>query len=225
MNRKVILSFLFLFFFIFGCSQKPQEIAKPGEGMITYSVSYTDAEKYGVKSTFFPKEIILIFKDDKAAFIATGGMNMVQVVNLLDHKNKKYVSLLLDNIRENYGCILAPQEISENENIPKYHFELGDEKKMIAGIECRKAIVKDEANKPLFEIYYDEKIKFSYLNSPFKDMNNLFLEYTHTINNLTMKLVATKVDLTTPVDTSLFEVHGDYKWVNQKEFFNHLSSL
>jgi hypothetical protein len=51
------------------------------------------------------------------------------------------------------------------------------------------------------------------------------MEYTHTINNLTMKLVATKVDLTTPVDTTFFEIHGDYQWLNQKNFYNYLSSL
>jgi hypothetical protein len=225
MIRNIFISFLFSLVFFSGCKQKPQELAKPGEGTITYSISYPDADKFGVKLAFFPKEIILVFKDEKAAFIATGGMNMVQVVNLLDHKEKKAVSLLIDHLRENYGCILTPEEVKANENITHYQFELTGETKIICGILCKKEIVKNETDKPQFDIYYDDKIKFYYWNSPFKEVNNLFLEYTHTINNLTMKLVAIKVDLTTPVDTSLFEVKGNFKWVDQHEFFSHLSAL
>jgi hypothetical protein len=225
MIRNIYISFLFSLLCFSGCKQKPQELAKAGEGTITYSISYPHAEKFGSKLAFFPKEIVLIFKDEKAAFIATGGMNMVQVVNLLDHKEKKAVSLLIDHIRENYGCILTPEEVKANENITHYQFESTGETKTICGILCKKAIAITARDKSQFDIYYDNKIKFYYWNSPFKDLNNLFLEYSHTINNFTMKLVATKVDLTTPVDTSLFEVKGNFKWVDQHEFFSHLSAL
>lgn len=51
------------------------------------------------------------------------------------------------------------------------------------------------------------------------------LEYTHAVNNLAMKLEATKVDFSSPVDTSLFTVKGEYQWVTQKEFYQYLSSL
>jgi len=224
MNR-VLLLFSVLALTVMSCRHGFDHNAKPGQGMITYSVSYPEGGKYGMKTAFFPKEIILVFKDDRAAFIATGAMGMIQLVNLLDHGKKSYTSLLIDNLRGNYGCLLTPNEIKENETAADYKFEPSGDTKTIAGLQCSKAIVKDVTGKSSFDVFYYDKIKFYYWNSPFKDFNYLLTEYTHTINDLTMKLVSTKVDLTTPVDTSLFNVKGNYRWVSQKEFYDHLLQL
>lgn len=224
MKQQTLVSFAFLLILIAGCKNNPTPIARTGEGTITYSVSYPDSENLGLKATLLPSSITLIFKDGKAVFIASAGFGMIQLVNLLNYEEKRYTSLLIDQIRQNYGCKLTPEEIQENETNP-YDIEATNETKMIAGIKANKAIVKDIGNNTSFPIYYDNEIKFYYWNSPFKNFNYLFLEYTHTINHLTMKLVATKVDLSTPVDTSLFEIKGNYEWLNQKDFYAHLSEL
>jgi len=225
MKKEIVYVFCLLIIAGAGCKSPTGPSAKTGEGMITYSVTYPDSSAYGIKAMFFPKTITLVFKDDRAAFIATGGLGMVQLVNLLDYRRKNYTSLLIDNLRGNYACTLSSEEIKQNENNPGYTIEVTNKMKTIAGIECTKAIVTDKASHSSFDIYYYDKIKFYYRNSPFKDFNNLLFEYTHTINHLTMKLVATKVDFTTPVDTTLFNVRGNYKWVNQKAFFDHLNEL
>jgi hypothetical protein len=199
--------------------------ARPGQGFITYHVTYPDNQKFSARSMLFPREIVLVFKDDKAAFVTTGGSGMVELVNLMDHKDKKFVSLLIDQSRKNIGCVLTPDEIKQNENNPLYKVEETNETKTIAGIQSRKAIVHDITNNKSFGIYYDDKIKFWYWNSPFKEFNYLLTEYTHTINGLTMQLEATKIDLTTPVNTNIFSVKGNYEWVNQKAFFDYLSNL
>lgn len=225
MKNIIFQRILLLLILLSGCRSITNPTAKTGEGTITYDVYYPDSMKYGIRTMFFPKTITLVFKDEKAAFIATGGMGMVQLVNLLDHKAKSYTSLLIDNLRDNYGCVLTPEEIEANESTPEYVFEPTAENKNIAGVKCRKAIVRDKSNNSSFDIYYYDQLTFYYWNSPFKNFNHLFLEYTHTINNLTMKLVATKVDLTTPVDTNLFRIRGEYKWVNEKAFYQHLNEL
>jgi hypothetical protein len=222
MYRKIF----FLFFLtIVSISCRHSDSAKQGHGTITYRVSYPESNKYGVKAYLFPREITLVFKDDKAAFIASGGLGMVQLVNLLNYKNQKYISLLIDEIHGNYACTLSEEEIKKNENNPRYQISETGETKTIAGIQSKKAIVNDLTNNKSFEIYYDDKIKFWYWNSPFKDFNYLFTEYTHTINGLTMKLEAINVDFSSPVDTALFNVKGNYIWVNQSTFFSHLSQM
>ena len=85
-----------------------------------------------MRASLFPKEITLIFKDDKATFIASAGLGMVQMVNLLDYKNKQAVSLLIDNLRENVGCKLSPEDIAVNENITRYSFDEKEETKTIS---------------------------------------------------------------------------------------------
>ena len=225
MNSKLIFFIGFLFFFVAACKTKTEQKAKPGEGTITYDISYPDSTKYGMKAALLPTTMNLFFKNEKATFVTSAGMGTLQIVNILDHKNKKFTALLLDAIRQNFAYTPSPDEIKENESKPKYIYEYTDETKTIAGLECKKAIVKDSTHNTSFEVYYYDKIKFYYWNSPFKDFNFLLLEYTHTINNLTMKLTAEKVDLTSPVDTTFFEIHGDYTWLNQKSFYNYLSRL
>ena len=215
-----------LIFVSSACKTNPvlrEESDVSSQGMITYSVVYPDSLAYGLRSAILPKEIVLVFKDGKAAFIASAGMGMIQMVNLLDYNKKSAVSLLVDNLRENVGCRQSPDEIRENENSFDYLFVDKTETKKIAGYDCRRVVVKDAANGLQFDVYSCDRIRFPYWNSPFASRDRLLLEYTHTIHNLTMKLMATKVDLITPVDTTLFEVKGNYKWMNQKDFISYLS--
>lgn len=216
---------LFLICFLnFSCKPQHKNYAKEGEGTVIYHISYPDSMKYGIKKAFFPSEIVLVFKDEKAAFIATGGMGMIQVVNLLDHKSRSYITLLIDQIHGNYACRLTENEIKQNEGSAIYNYDFTNDSMKIAGISCSRAIATEKEGKP-FDIYYDPEIKFYYSNSPFKDFNNLMLNYTHNINGMTMQLKATEVDLKNAVDTNLFNVKGDYKWVNKNQFFDHISTL
>ena len=110
---------------------------------------------------------------------------MIQLVNLLDHEKKSYVSLLIDRLRQNYGCKLSADEIKANETYSPLEIQLIDGSKVVAGVECKKAIAKDLLKGTSTEIYYDEGVRFSYGNSPFKELNYLFLEYTHTVDDET----------------------------------------
>jgi len=208
-----------------GCKDKPAHSGESNQGMVTYRITYPDSLSYGLKSALLPKEIVLVFKDGKGAFIASAGMGMMQMVNLLDFNKRTAVSLLIDNLRENVGCRLSPEEITENENSFLYRFEQQAETKRIAGYECRRVSVSDVSGGNHFDVYASEAIRFPYWNSPFTGQDRLMLEYTHTMQNLTMKLEATRVDLNTPVDTTLFEVKGKYRWMNQKEFLKYLSAF
>lgn len=225
MNIKFIFSVGLLAFLLVGCKTSTEQNAKPGEGTVTYAISYPDSAKFGMKAALFPRSMDLFFKNEKATFVTSAGLGTMQIVNILDHQNKKFTSLLIDAIRQNCAYSLTPEEIKENESSPVYEYEFTGGTKIIAGLECKKAIVKDITNNTSFEVYYYDKIKFYYWNSPYKDFDFLLMEYTHTINNLTMKLVAKNVDLTSPVDETFFEIHGEFNWMNQKSFYNYLNQL
>ena len=208
-----------------GCTSKKSGSAQPGEGTVVYEITYPDSTKFKAKSVFFPRTITLIFKGNKAAFIANAGLGMVQVVNLMDYDKQTYTSLLISGIGQNFACKLTPDEIKNNETAEKLDFEITKESKIIAGLNCTKAIVKNKTTNSISDLYYYDKIKFNYWNSPFKDFQYLFTEYTHTINHLTLKLKAVDIDLKTPVDEKMFEVKGQYQWVNEKEFYATLDRL
>ena len=153
-------------------------------------------------------------------------MGIIQVVDVLDNDHKKFTSLLLNSFWENYAFTETPEDITEQENNPKYTYELTDEKKTIAGIECNKAIVSDLTNKKKFDIYYYEKIKVVLGNSPYKDFNYLLMEYQDTRYGLPMQLLATQADFS-PVDTTLLQVegHGEYNRVDRKTFITIVKNL
>lgn len=225
MNQKNHLIAILISVLFFSCNKGFNRKAKPGEGTITYSITYPDSMKYGLKAAMLPKTIMLFFKDNKATFVTSAGMGTVQMVDLLNADNHTFNSLFIDELRGNVGCKRTAEEISQNESNPVYEYTIVDEKKNIEGLECIKAIAKNSNTKTSFEFYYYDKIKFNYISSPFINQPNLMLEYSHTINNLTMKLQAIKVDLKTPVDDEMFELKGNYRWLSEKDFYAYLNSL
>src|SRR6187399_2834594 len=118
--------FIFLAAFMLvspACTNKQVQEKESSQGTVTYRVTYPDSMSYGLKSAMLPKEIVLVFKDGKATFIASAGLGMMQLVNLLDAGSRTATSLLVDQLRMNVGCRLSPEEITENENSVHYTFE------------------------------------------------------------------------------------------------------
>ncbi|OFY62511.1 MAG: hypothetical protein A3H98_13170 [Bacteroidetes bacterium RIFCSPLOWO2_02_FULL_36_8] len=207
-----------------GCKNFKEQKAETGEGIITYKISYSEDNPYKDKR-FLPGETNLVFKETMASFI-TSGMGIIQLVNLLDNEHKKYTSLLINSFGDNFAFTETSEDINEQENNPKYSFELTDDKKTIAGLECNKAIVSDLTNIKSFDIYYYSKIKVVLGNCPYKDFNYLLMEYNDTRYGLPMHLIAVKADLS-PIDTTLFQVEdpGVYNWVDKKTFINIIKNL
>jgi hypothetical protein len=221
MKIKILFSPVLLSL-ILSCSNKSGETAKDGEGRVVYKITYSADNPF--QSPMLPAETQLAFQGGKACFATSGGGGLITVVNLLDFEKRKYSSLLINSFGENYAFIETPEDVKEQENNPQYKIETTNEKKIIAGLECRKAIVNDLTSKKKFDIYFYDKVKVYYGDSPFKDFNYLLMEYQHAKYGLPMKLEAAQVDFS-PVDTSVFSVHGDFKWVNKKRFFEEMESL
>lgn len=222
-KNNLFIFFLFLAFCIVSCKNFSKKKNENNEGVVSYKISYPQNNPY--KSVrMLPTETNLVFKDTKASFITSGGMGLISIVNILDNDNRRFTSLLLNGLGENYAFIDTPEDVKEQETNPLYKIKTTDETKIIAGVECRKAIVNDITNKTKFDIYYCDKIKMCYGDGPFKDFSYLMMDYSHTKYGLPMHLEAVKIDLN-PVDTSLLNVHGDFIWVNRKTFFSIVENL
>lgn len=220
MQKTSIFLIIFSFALLFGCKH---DLPAPtnGEGVITYKIIYPENHPY--KNMPIPQETILVFKNTKASFI-TSGFGIIQVINLLDIDKKKYTSLLINSLGENFAFTETHDEILKQENNPEYSFEITEEKKVIAGLECNKAIVTDKNDKTTFDVYFYGKVKVFLGCSPYKNFNYLLLEYPHTKYGLPMQLLATHVDFS-PVDTSLLSIQGQYKWVDKETFISSIKNL
>ena len=222
MKRINTLLSLILLLAISSCKNSTGGSAKDGEGKIVYKITYAEDNPYN--NPMLPAETQFAFKAGKACFVTSGGGGLITVVNLLDNEKKKYSSLLINSFGENYAFTETPEDVKEQESNPQYKIETTNEKKTIAGLECRKAIVNDLTNKKKFDVYFYDKVKVYYGDSPYKDFNYLLMEYQHTKYGLPMKLEASQVDFN-PVDTGVFSVHGEFKWVNRKRFFEEIENM
>ncbi|MBI4947357.1 MAG: hypothetical protein HY840_13275 [Bacteroidetes bacterium] len=220
--RTKIIFYSILLFSISSCKNQTDRIASDGEGKVVYKITYADDNPYN--NPMLPGQTQLAFNSTRACFVTSGGGGLITVVNLLDYEKKKYSSLFINSFGENYAFTDTPEDVQEQENNPQYKIETTDEKKIIAGLECRKAIVNDLTNKNKFDIYFYDKVKVYYGDSPFKDFNYLLMEYRHTKYGLPMKLEAAQVDFS-PIDTGIFSVHGEFKWVDRKRFMQEIMSL
>ncbi len=220
MKRQIFLIIILFLAFGYGfvrtLSSKESK-AYNGEGSIIYKITYSEDNPYKDK-LMLPHETNLFFKGTKASFI-TNAMGMVQMVNLLDDKNKKFTSMMINTLGENFAFSDTPEEVKEQENSPEIKIEPTTETKMIAGLECNKAVVKDLTHNKKFDIYFYSKIRVYLGNSPYKDFNYLLMEYQDTRYGLPMILEAKKVDFN-PIDTSLLTIHGNYKWVDKSTFLS-----
>ena len=118
----------------------------------------------------------------------------------------------------------TPEDVKDQENDPLYKIETTDVKKTIAGVECRKAIVNDITHNKTFDIYFYDKVRMNYGASPYKDFHYLIMEYPHTKYGMSMQLQAEKVEFT-PVDTNVFNVHGEFQWVDKRTFMSTIKDL
>lgn len=208
--------------FAMGCNNPFGQPPSITEGNVIYKITYSGDNPYRSQGVL-PEETSLFFKDKKACFITTG-MGIVLVIDLLDNEKKKYSTLFINSLGENYAFTEAPEDVRQQENNPEYKIEKTDEKKIIAGLECYKAIVSDITNNRRFDIYYYEKANVTLGNSPYKDFNFLVMEYRDTRFGISMMLQATKVDFS-PVDENLLTVHGQYSWVDKNTFLSIIKIL
>lgn len=196
--------------------------AVDGEGTVYYKIEYLEENPYQ-KASVLPSETILFFKGRKATFVTTV-LGVIQIVNLLDFDKSQYTTLLLNSIGENVAFTDTPEDVKAQESDPVYIIEKKEERKTIAGLECSKATVTDSASHSTFDIYYYDKVKVYLGNSPYKDFNYLLMDYRDTKQGLPMHLVAQKVEFNA-IDSTLFSIHGQYRWVDRKAFFDIIQNM
>ena len=125
-------------------------------------------------------------------------------VNLIDLMGNKYL------IRSGSEDI-KKQELISNEIIIKY----SDEKKQIAGYNCKKADLFHPKEGSI-SVYYTEEISNSAYDSRFKDLKGLALEYE--ISQFGVKMIVTAKEVRKEmVDVKLFDIPKGYKETTQDE--------
>lgn len=211
---KIINSCILLFLF-FGCSPKKKEIVvekapQIKSGVVEYQI--------GVE----PKDVE-IFNSAEFGTLARGTFNdeILHFVKL-DVGDKESFQLvdLKTNVETNYLVFRGDKYALENsgEMLPEMgELIFQDEKKMIAGYECQKAIAKMGDGFLTAWLTQDLGVNFC----PYVASKGFALEYSLNMPFGKVNYLATKVELK-PVDEKLFQPSTDFQPVTLKELQSKL---
>ena len=201
---------------------------RPDEGVITYEISYPIPFEDKWFERLMPKEMELKFKGDLLKTELSFGLGMIKIAYLSDFKKRQLYEMMKFMKQKNYA--LRDQE-GVNEmmnNIPDHKITPGNATKMIAGYECKNAIVevKNDTTDYQFELWYTEELGVPEVNwcSPFSPIRGMLMEYQIERFNVTMKFTAKKVELikTEPTD---FTISPKYKEISSQEMLENIAEL
>ncbi|PCH86970.1 MAG: hypothetical protein COB88_06520 [Flavobacteriales bacterium] len=214
-NRIYSILLPIILLFLGGCDSIFQD--NISEGYIEFEITYPETDAGDLMAGILPNEMILRFKDDRTVGSLSAGMGVFKT-QLMAFPETKTVFQLVKLMNKKYALRVDSGEI-ENlySELPAMKIHLVDSTKMVAGYECKKAIVTFKDNiKEEFSIYYTDEIGLDNSNwcTPFHEIKGVLLEYQVRKYNYEMRLTAIGV-VKEKIDESYFVVPEDYEEIDQ----------
>jgi len=185
---------------------------KPFEGVITYKISYPDSKFTESQMGMFPKVLTVSISGEKSkSEIVTAMGNQVEIT---DYALQTKVALL-DIMGQKYAIKSNFEEIrKELESGPKAKVQVTSETKMIAGYNCKKALVTvdDKGTKYTLDVYYTSELgpkKANFDNPIYNEIDGVLMEFTMKTEQVTMKFAATSVEKRS-ISPKEYEIPSEY---------------
>jgi hypothetical protein len=155
-------------------------------------------------------KIVFYIKDNKAKSESNQqGMKM----NVYYFDSTKEMITSVDMMGQKQKMV-APDAISEaNKKYSKIEVNYSEDRKEIAGIVCKKAVIsfKGSAGKEEKIVWYDPNtllpFKYNFGVTGLELIKGLPMEYENSQMGFAMKHTVTKIDLTTPISGTTFIIH------------------
>ncbi len=183
------------------------------EGIIEYEVSYPNINPDDMLAGLMPTSMSMKFKNNQFNAELSAGMGMFKT-NFISNSNDFFLVNSVKLINKKYATKLDKAAVDKmNEKYSKFYISKLDEKKEIAGYNCKKALVVfDDVANESFYVYYTDEINISHPNwsNIFKDIDGVLLEYQMERYGIMMKFTAKSVSKT-KVEDSEFQLTSDYE--------------
>ncbi|HLP53804.1 MAG TPA: hypothetical protein VK151_02205 [Fluviicola sp.] len=138
------------------------------------------------------------------------------------HMELKKAYLLLDYDGNKYAIQTDLEENHKRDTMaPEYSVKRTWKSKTIAGVKCRRYIVRDKNQTEGYECWFAKKIDHKYLEV-YPEVPGLAVDYYLPSPDGLIHYELTRLDLT-PVNRDLFGVPSDYKRLTFEEFVNMIS--
>ena len=200
-------------------------IGKNEEGLIEYDIVYL-SNQTSVPTYLLPKTLKLKFKGSRNITSIEGFMGQFSITNIADNKRNTNTTLLkiIDNKfvsteKDIYPCFF--------EGLQGLKIKITNEKKVLAGLECQKAVaVLPGAQISKFEIYFTKAIRISEPNkiNPYNEIDGVLMQFNIRLQNIEMQLVARK-HTKTSIPESDFSVPEHFKKIGNKKLTELVGQL
>ncbi|MDE5420263.1 hypothetical protein L3049_19905 [Labilibaculum sp. DW002] len=206
------LSIILLLILTWSCKTSSESSNKISEGIITYNVSYFTSEKDNPIIALLPNKVELRFKDNNICLISEGYLGFFSTKFISKYKNQSS-NILLKVLSNKLNYEFPKDEIAFLYNqLPPTQIEYTDSTKMIAGYNCKQAILhaKDQ-NATKISLYYTSEIslKAPNRNTPLYKVPGVLMEFETTMNQVKTKFTAQSVSLNKVSDDD-FNIPEDY---------------
>lgn len=179
------------------------------EGKINYSISLSGSseEMQGYAQMLNGSTATIYFKPSLTRVDMSMG-SMVNIVSITNSNTSKSLTLMTGMM----GKMAIPSSLDEaskmnKQKLPNFKIEKTNETKVIAGYTCKKAILTDESGSVNI-FWYTEDISFDTKgqNAIYSVLPGVSLEYTTTINGMSMTFTTLSIETTLANADSLFDM-------------------
>ena len=202
----------------YGCNNSPVDGLK--EGKVIYDVTFETGEMNAMMKAMLPSQVITYFSNNKTCTVISMGMNMMETRLISDAMSYQYTTLVSAMGRK-VAMVMDKKQVESN-FIDKVDLQVRhtSEKKEIAGVSCKQAIITDSTNHT-YPVYYTEEISIKQPNwsSPFHDIDGLLMEYSIRLGGIVMNLKAKEV-VNVVTEKSFFEIPEGYEIIKDPSEFN-----
>lgn len=192
--------------------------AQSFEGVVKYTISYENLPpEMEEHKSMLPSEATSTIKGHMVKMEQPLSMGMKQVT-IMDNEAESGV-LLMDMMGQKNAIVLDKESREEfEEEGPETEFEYLDERKEIAGYDCKKALMKmgEGEEEVVLEVYYTDEIGTSGINQ-MSGLKGFPLQYSTATGQFVMTLTAEDVDERN-VSEEEFAIPEGYQHITFDEF-------
>ncbi|MFN4852980.1 MAG: hypothetical protein ACK5JC_01025 [Bacteroidota bacterium] len=193
------------------------------QGVIEYKLEVIENNNPIMSTDMLPGTMTTRFKDNNMSQELSAGMGMFSTSFISDF-NHKTIAQTLSMLGKQYACKVdssgLPELISKE---PKLTFQFVEGSKIIAGYNCKKALVRPE-NGTAYEIYYTDEISIENPNfyNAYAPVKGVLMDFQVTRYNIRMHLTASKVT-SESVSDELFTLNAQAKMVSIDEMNSYFN--
>ncbi|NPA36297.1 MAG: hypothetical protein GXO47_05555 [Chlorobi bacterium] len=212
----------------YGCTSENKRVSGKTEGVIEYEIKYPESLNSRGVTTFLPDKMTTSIKDNNTLLKINGGFGLYSLRYISKNSGDSCYTLFKLFDKKLYYPMGPHKSLFVFNELGKPKIKLvKDSVKVIAGFNCKKAIVyfSNPGIKPVL-VYYTEEIgtKKPNINTPFESIPGTMLEFNFFYKTLSFNVKAVRFT-PTAIDDSEFNIPSDYKLTNEKEIEGFIETL